>query len=291
MNPCFACPRNCGCDRDLVMGYCGMGSRVVVARAALHHWEEPCISGTMGSGTVFFSGCNLKCVYCQNYAISHEGYGIEVTTQKLVEIFYNLIAQGAHNINLVNPTHFTHIIKEALAEPLSVPVVYNTSGYEKVTTLKELEGKVSIYLPDLKYVEDDIALKFSHAKDYAQYAKNAILEMIRQVPENCFDEDGIMQRGVIVRHLLLPGNVKNTINTLKWIKENLPSGTMVSLMAQYTPCGDAKNFPDLNKLVTQREYDKALDCLFELGLEDGFVQDLISADEAYIPSFDLTGVL
>lgn len=290
---CRLCPRSCGARREEASGagFCGMGADPVVARAALHFWEEPCISGTKGSGTVFFTGCPLKCVYCQNYAISTEhAAGRRVTAEQLSEIFQNLIAQGAHNINLVNPTHFAPAIVRALRlRPLSVPVVYNSSGYEKVETLRLFEGLVDIYLPDFKYMDSGTAQKYSAAPDYAEHAKAAVMEMARQTGGARFDESGLMTRGTVVRHLVLPSNTKNSLAVLAWLKENLPQGALVSLMAQYVPCGRAADFPEIDRPVTRREFGKVQRFLFDLGL-DGFVQEMSSAKKSFIPPFDLTGV-
>lgn len=289
---CRLCPRSCGARREDEKGegYCGMGALPVVARAALHFWEEPCISGKNGSGTVFFTGCSLKCVYCQNYEISTErAVGKAVTPEELAKIFQSLIHQGAHNINLVNPTHFALAIAQALRlSPLAVPVVYNSSGYETVETLKMLEGLINIYLPDYKYSNNEIAKKYSSAPDYVEHAWAALIEMIRQTGPAQFDEDGMLQKGTIVRHLILPRNTRNSIEVLQWLKENLPD-TLVSLMAQYIPCGRAAEYPEINRPITKREFQKVQDFLFNLEL-DGFVQKLSSAKKSFIPPFDLEGV-
>lgn len=264
----------------------------VVARAALHFGEEPCISGERGSGAVFFSGCSLRCVFCQNYGISAENFGEEITVSRLREIYQELIGKGAHNINLVNPTHFVRAIAQSLEEPLPVPVVYNCGGYELVESLRRLEGKVQIYLPDLKYADDRLALRYSGAADYWERAREAIAEMVRQTGPYCLDEAGMLQSGVLIRHLILPGQVKNSKRILDWIADSFPAGTvLVSLMSQYLPCGKAENFPEINRTLYQEEYDEVEAYLFQKGIEDGFLQELSSADDAYIPAFDLTGVL
>lgn len=290
---CTLCPRNCGALRteENGSGFCRMGANPTVARAALHFWEEPCISGTRGSGTVFFTGCSLSCVFCQNYSISTERtVGKTITAQQLSAIFFSLIEQGAHNINLVNPTHFAAAIAQALRlKPLPVPVVYNSGGYECVKTLKMLEGLVQIYLPDLKYLDEPTAARYSGASNYPAFAKQAILEMVRQTGPACYDADGMMQRGTLVRHLILPGNTRNSIAVLDWLAENLPQGTPVSLMAQYIPCGQAEEYPEINRKITKREYDKVLNRLFDLNL-DGFVQERTSAKNSFIPPFNLEGV-
>ena len=269
-----------------------MPAEPVIARAALHMWEEPCISGTNGSGAIFFSGCSLKCVYCQNYKLSHDNFGARVTAENLLKIFDSLIRQGAHNINLVNPTHFAPVIAEALKKYHSkVPVVYNTGGYETVETLKTLEGLIDVYLPDLKYIDGKTSMKYSKADDYFEYASKAILEMSRQVGVPVLDENGIIRKGLIVRHLILPQNINQSLRILDWIKENLPKGTFVSIMSQYTPCGKADEFPELGRRITKREYDKVADRLWALGLTDGYMQELSSAKEEYIPDFNLQGVI
>ena len=287
---CNSCPRECGVLRgETGSGVCRMGANSVIARAAPHYDEEPVISGTRGSGAVFFSGCALRCRFCQNYPISHSGFGKPVTVQRLREIYFELIDQGVHNINLVNPTHFTEAILESLSGGLPVPVVWNTGGYEKVETIRRLEGRVQVYLPDLKYINPESSRKYSAAKDYFEYAGPAIREMLRQTGPVELDDDGIIRSGVIVRHLILPGCVEESMRILDWISENLP-GAWVSLMAQYLPFGKVKGLDQLDRSLTQEEYDRVVNHLMDLGLEDGFVQELSSSDEKYIPAFDLTGI-
>lgn len=293
MDSCSLCPRMCHAQRteDAGSGFCKMGTLPVVARAALHYWEEPCISGKKGSGAVFFTGCTLQCIFCQNYQISTKReVGKSVTPQQLSDIFFRLIEQGANNINLVSGAQFVPAIVEALSiRPLPVPVVYNSGGYESLEALHMLDGLVQIYLPDYKYDDNSLAKRFSGAPDYTEHARAAVLEMVRQTGPVQMDGNGILQRGTIVRHLLLPGHTKNSISALDWIAENLPKGTLVSLMGQYTPCGRVEEYPELQRKVTAREYRKVQQHLFDLGL-DGFVQELSSANKDYIPSFDLTGV-
>ena len=287
---CRLCPRNCGARRGAAgEGRCGMGALPRIARAAPHYDEEPVISGTRGSGAVFFSGCSLQCCFCQNYALSHEGWGAEVSVERLREIYEELIAQGVHNINLVNPTHFAHVIRESLEEKLPVPVVWNSGGYEKVETLRAMEGRVQVYLPDLKYISAESARKYSGAEDYFVYAAPALREMLRQTGPVELDENGVIRRGTIVRHLILPGCAEESVRILDFIREVLP-GAWVSLMAQYLPFGDAEGVDELGRRLTQEEYDRVADHLMEIGLEDGFIQELSSSDEKYIPKFDLTGV-
>lgn len=287
---CNNCPRICNIIRNKAgNGVCKMGADAVIARAAPHFDEEPVISGTRGSGAVFFSGCALRCRFCQNYDISHGGFGRPVSVEGLKHIYSNLIAQGVHNINLVNPTHFVEPILASLEEGLSVPVVWNSGGYERVETIRRLEGRVRVFLPDLKYRFEDAAARYSGARDYFRFASAAIAEMLRQTGPVVLDKDGLIQSGVIVRHLILPGRVEESKAVLDWIAAELP-GAWVSLMAQYVPMGNVRGVDALERRLTQDEYDAVVDHLFALGLEDGFVQELSSAEEKYIPRFDLTGV-
>lgn len=269
-----------------------MADKPVVAKAFLHKWEEPCISGTNGSGTVFFSGCNLKCVYCQNYYISQENYGKEISIDGLSHIFISLQNMGAHNVNLVNPTHFVTQIRKAVlnSADLRIPVVYNSNGYESLEGLKQMEGIADIYLPDLKYYSSIVSSRYSAAANYFETAAESILEMYRQVGIPVFDENGIIKRGLIIRHLILPGLYKESIKILDWIKNNLPEGIYISLMSQYTPYYKAECYPEINRRITRREYEKVVNHLFKLGLENGYIQERDSAKEEYIPDFNLEGV-
>lgn len=286
---CSICPRHCNVDRSVNLGFCQSPDNFRVARAALHFWEEPCISGKEGSGTVFFSGCNLKCVFCQNNEISAENKGVEISDDKLISIFENLISQGANNINLVNPTHYAKRLAKVLSRWKSpVPIVYNSSGYEEVETLKALDGLIDIYLPDLKYIRAEKAMRYSKAADYFEKASVALLEMRRQV-EDKFDGD-IMKSGMIIRHLILPQNTNSSIAVLDFIKSSFPD-TFVSLMAQYTPCGDLSEFPEINRKITKREYEKVVNYAFDNSFDKLFIQELSSADKSFIPKFDFTGVL
>ncbi len=292
---CSICPRHCNVDRAVETGYCDVPEQPKIAKAFLHMWEEPCISGTRGSGTIFFSGCNLKCVYCQNYHISQENFGKLVTLERLKEIVKELVSKGAHNINLVNPSHYTDPIYQAISElkeagELTVPVVYNSNGYETVETLKTLAGVIDVYLPDLKYSTGEAALKYSKAKDYPEISKKAVLEMYRQVGSPVLDEDGIIRKGLIIRHLILPGHTKESINVLDWISDNLPKSVYVSLMSQYTPFYAAEKYPEINRPITRKEYEKVVNHLYRLGFEEGYVQERQSADIQYIPDFNLEGV-
>ena len=290
---CTLCPRCCGARRDETSGggFCRMGTTPVVARAALHFWEEPCISGTHGSGAVFFTGCSLGCVYCQNYAISAERKtGRAVTPAELADIFQRLVEQGAHNINLVTPTHFVPSVAQALSlRKLPVPVVYNCGGYESVAALRMLEGLVDIYLPDFKYADGALAARLSAAPEYPESARAAMLEMFRQTGPAVYGEDGLMKRGTLVRHMILPGHTRNSIAVLSLLARLFPAGVPVSLMAQYVPCGRAAEYPEINRRITGREYDKVQNFLFSLHL-DGYVQERESARRAYIPPFNLEGV-
>ncbi len=285
---CNLCPRKCNAQRTEHHGngFCGMGELPVVARVAPHFGEEPCISGTKGSGAVFFSGCTLKCVFCQNYEISAENKGRTITPQQLADCYRQLEAQGVHNINLVTADHFTHMVVKSLElyKP-SIPIVFNCSGYTSPKTLSMLDGLVDIYIPDFKYSDDSLAIKYSSAPDYVCTAISAIKEMIFQTGLPRFDSDSIMTKGVIVRHLILPSHTKNSIGVLDIIKHNFGRQVMVSLMCQYIPHGKAENYPKLNRTITRREYEKVKQELFNLGL-DGFTQDLSSADEKYIPLWD-----
>ena len=288
---CNLCPRQCGALRtpEKGAGMCRMPSTPVVARAALHRWEEPPISGTNGSGTVFFSGCSLGCVFCQNEQISHQDFGKQVPVERLREIFGELIAQGAHNINLVNPTHYAHAIVQALKQPLPVPVVWNSGGYDRVDTLRGLEGKVQIYLPDLKYTRSDTAARYSGAADYPEIAKAASGERVRPVGP-CRWEGGLLKQGVIIRHLLLPGRLAEAKEVMDWVAEQFaPGQVLFSLMSQYLPLGRAGDVPEINRRMRPSEVRGAEAYMEALGLE-GFAQGVESAQTEYIPPFDLTGV-
>lgn len=287
---CNACPRNCGADRDATLGVCGAPSEFRLARAALFFWEEPCISGKGGSGAVFFSGCNLKCAFCQNFEISTQNKGKAVSDEQLIGIFESLIEQGAENINLVNPTHYAPRLAALLSKwRCPVPVVYNTSGYESVETLRSLDGLVDIYLPDFKYIRADKAQRYSKAADYPQIAMAALAEMRRQCPQDIF-ENGMMKRGMIIRHLILPANTNSSLEILDYLKSNF-ADTYISLMAQYFPCGELADFPEINRRITPREYEKVADYAEALGLEKVFLQNLSSSSKKFVPAFDFTGIM
>lgn len=274
MSECRLCPRNCGVDRSLKVGYCGCTNEIKIAKYMLHFGEEPCISGTKGSGAIFFSGCSLRCVFCQNYPISHELKGEPVSPGRLRDMMFELKELGAHNINLVTGTHYADVIADVLTDckdKLGIPVVYNCGGYEKADTLKMLDGLIDIYLPDLKYFGSDLSLRYSGAADYFEYAFPALKEMLRQQPVHKFDDNGILQKGVVVRHLVLPKAYKDSMKLLNLISE-LPCPPMVSLMRQYTPCYDADRFPEINRKLTTFEYDKVVGHCADLGLK-GFMQE------------------
>ncbi|MBR3869404.1 MAG: radical SAM protein [Clostridia bacterium] len=289
MATCNICPRKCNVDRTLKTGVCGVSDTLKIARAAAHFWEEPCISGTGGSGTVFFSGCNMKCIFCQNYEISSGCLGKEITVERLCEIYGELVDGGVHNINLVTPTHYAEKILQSLEKPLPVPVVYNSSGYDSTETLKKFEGKIQIYLPDMKYMDSSLAKKYSLAPDYPEKAKDAIREMFRQVGEVVSDEDGIMQKGVIIRHLMLPGEVENTLDVIDWVSSEFDDKVIFSLMSQFTPNKNC-SISELQKTVSEEEYNKAVDYMYLCGMENAYVQDFSSAKKEYTPPFDLSGV-
>ena len=288
---CTLCPRRCGVDRTRgQLGFCKMPGQVHAARAGVHYWEEPVISGSFGSGAVFFSGCTLKCAFCQNYDISQENFGKPMTSAELRAAFERLIDEGVQNVNLVTPTHFLPDILPALEPKLPVPVVYNCGGYESVETLRQLEGKIDVYLPDFKYSDNALAKKLSSAPDYFETASAAILEMYRQVGKPVLEDDE-MKRGVLVRHLVLPGCVDNSLGVLDWVAEHFRSGDILfSLMSQYVPMGRAAEMPPFDRRITELEYDSVLSYMMLLGIEDGYTQDFSSAERGYTPSFDLAGL-
>ncbi|MFZ5753497.1 MAG: radical SAM protein [Bacillota bacterium] len=292
---CRICPWECGVNRLAgEKGVCQAGGELKIAKAFLHPWEEPCISGTRGSGTIFFTHCNLKCVYCQNYKISQEHFGKEISISRFADICLSLQEKGAHNINLVSPTQFIPLVKAGLKEAkdrgLSIPVVYNGNGYEKVGTLKELNGLIDVYLPDLKYFSNEHAVKYSGVPNYFSIATGAIKEMYRQVGVPRFNDEGIILKGLIIRHLLLPGLEEDSRKILEWIARELPREVYLSLMGQYTPVHRAPEFPALARPVGEEAYEEMIDYFFQLGLENGFVQELTSSDVGYIPDFDLAGL-
>lgn len=292
LEKCNLCAHNCNTDRNKNLGICKCKTLPKVALASLHMWEEPCISKQNGSGTVFFSGCNLKCIYCQNHEISHNNFGKEISIQKLSEIFINLQNKNANNINLVSPTPYVPQIIEAIKlakkNGLKIPIVYNTGNFENLETIKMLEGCIDVYLPDLKYYTNDIAIKYSNAPNYFYIATNNIKEMIKQVGTPVFDNNGIIKKGVIIRHLVLPSYVMETKYILKWIKENLPEDIYISIMLQYFPTYLAKEEKLLNRKVSKLEYNIVKKMISEF--ENGYIQELSNSEEEYVPKFDLSGI-
>jgi len=286
---CNMCPRRCMVDRISTFGFCRMGMSPRISKVMLHMWEEPCISGTNGSGTVFFSGCNLRCVFCQNYKISQEEVGEEVDPSGLAAIFLSLESQGAHNINLVNPTHFITSIVEAIdiarQMGLKIPFVYNTNGYESVDSLKLLEGKIEVYLPDIKYFNKEASLKYSGVSNYFEICKEAVWEMYRQVGMPKFDECGIIIKGLIIRHLILPSLSKDSLKVLEFVSDKFPKEIFVSIMSQYIPYYRANRFSEINRKLTKFEYDRVLEYFYSLGLNNGYMQERESASKAFIPEF------
>ena len=292
LRKCNVCPHKCLVDRENnKQGFCNAGSKIKIALADVFHYEEPCISGENGSGTIFFSNCNLRCVYCQNYEISSGGKGKEITVQELADIFLKLQEKNVNNINLVTPTIYALQIKEAIIlakkRGLNLPIIYNSSGYENIDTLRELEGCIDIYLPDFKYASDDIAFKYSGIKNYVENATNAILEIYRQVGNVQIDNDGIIKKGLIIRNLILPNNVRNTKKVLEWISNNLGKDVYVSIMAQYFPTNRSNEFSEINRKINKREFKIIERYLFDLGFNNGYIQSLEECEEKYVPKFDL----
>jgi putative pyruvate formate lyase activating enzyme len=293
LQSCTLCPIKCSTNRTIQKGSCGASDKLIIAKAFLHQWEEPCISGNNGSGTIFFSGCNLHCVFCQNHDISQACFGKEVTTLRLSEIMLELQFQGASNINLVTPTPFVlHIIEAvriAKNKGLRLPIIYNTNGYESLETIAMLKGTVDIYLPDIKYQNNRYSLKYSKVPDYFDYASGAVKAMIKQVGYPNFDENGMMKKGVLIRHMIMPDLIEDSKDILRWIKSELGEKAYVSLMCQYTPMYKANEYEEINRKLDDWEYEYIMSFFFKLGLENGFVQDYSSATTEYIPNFDLSG--
>ncbi|MEG0772458.1 radical SAM protein [Clostridium sp.] len=295
LNNCNLCPRDCNADRTTnTFGFCKSSSILKVAKAYPHMWEEPCISGEKGSGTVFFSNCNLSCVFCQNHEISHAAVGKEISTQRLSAIFLELEKKGCHNINLVNPTHYVSKIIEGInlarEKGLKVPIAYNTNGYEKIKTIKELEGYIQIYIPDLKYFEDKYAIKYSKAPNYFNIASKAIAEMVGQVGKPVFNEQGMMQSGVIIRHLMLPGLLFDSKKVVDYIYKAFGDDVYLSLMNQYTPMYDAKDYPEINKFLNPKHYDSLIDHCLEIGYKNAFIQESGTSSQIFVPHFNLEGI-
>ena len=290
LKECTVCPHNCKINRlDNKIGFCKGRDTVKIALSSLHYFEEPCISGTNGSGTIFFSNCNLKCIYCQNYKISWEAKGEEKTIEDLANIMLDQQAKGAHNINLVTPTMYAYQIIEAIKiakeKGLNIPIIYNTNSYENIETIKALKGYIDVYLPDLKYYDNNLGKKYSNINNYFDYASEAIKEMINQVGIPEFDENGLIKKGVIIRHLILPNHIQNSKNVLKWIKENLNEDVYISLMAQYFPCHKAKDNEMLNRKLTKHEYKEIENYFYLLDFKNGYIQELGSHEEEYVPNF------
>ena len=289
---CTICPHNCKINRTKNPGRCKSTDKIKIALYSIHNFEEPCISGEKGSGTIFFSNCNMNCVFCQNYEISQLGRGKEITIEELANVMIKQQERNVQNINLVTPTsyalHIVEAIKIARKKGLEIPIVYNTNGYESVETLKLLEGYVDIYLPDLKYYYDDLAKKYSKVDNYFEIATKAIQEMYRQVGTPVLDENGVMKKGLMIRHLILPNEVQNSKKVLKWIKENIDSNVYVSIMAQYFPTYKAKEIQEIARKITKEEYEKVENYLYELDLENGYIQELGEHEEEYVPDFNLT---
>ena len=295
LSSCKLCPKNCGVNRlKGELGFCRAGNTVKIARASLHHWEEPCISGTKGSGTVFFSNCNLKCVFCQNHEISTHGAGMEVSIDRLSNIFLEQQARGAHNINLVTPTHYAPQIIEAVKlakeKGLVLPILYNTNSYENVETIKALRGIVDIYLPDLKYFDDKYSIKYSNAPAYFTAATAAIKEMVTQAGEPIFNKEGLIEKGVIIRHLMLPGLLFDSKKIVDFIYNTFGNSVYLSLMNQFTPMHNTYEFKELNKPLNPKHYESLIDYCVELGVSNGFIQYGGTVSESFVPDFDLSGV-
>ena len=291
LEKCKICPHNCGINRlNGNIGRCKSNGNIKLAMASIHNFEEPCISGENGSGTVFFSNCNLNCVFCQNYKISQQGLGREISIEELAEIFLDEQNKNAENINLVTPTmyvyHIIEAIKIARNKGLKIPIVYNSNGYENVETIKKLKGYIDIYLPDLKYYYDDLAFKYSGIKNYFENATSAIKEMYNQVGSPVLDENGMMKKGLIIRHLVLPNNLQNSKDVLKWINDNIDKNVFVSVMAQYFPTNRAKEFPEINRKLTKEEYEEIENYLYSLDLDNGYIQELGEHEEEYVPDFE-----
>ena len=292
LKKCEICPHKCKIDRTQnQIGRCKSKDTVKIAKASVHQYEEPCISGENGSGTVFFSNCNLSCEFCQNYEISQKGIGKEISIERLAEIFLEQQEKGVNNINLVSPTSYAvqiiEAIKIAKSKGLHLPIIYNTNGYENVETIKMLNGYIDVYLPDLKYAEEELARKYSKIENYFNIATSAIKEMYSQVGTNEYDENGIIKKGIIIRHLILPNHTENSKKVLKWIKENMPDDITVSVMAQYFPTYKAKNIDDINRTITKHEYQKIENYLYMLNIKNGYIQELGKNEEMYVPVWDI----
>ncbi len=294
-NDCRLCPRNCSVDRTSgKLGYCMSSSEIRAALASVHKWEEPPISGTNGSGTIFFSGCNLRCVFCQNFVISSENRGKVISTERLAQIMLEQQERGVHNINLVTAVQFVPSIIKAIdlakENGLKIPIVYNSGGYEKVDTIKMLEGFIDIYLPDIKYFSSELSNKYSHASDYFEYASKSVLEMYRQTGKNEFNTDGILEKGLIIRHMVLPSCKEDSYKILAWIKNNIGSDAYISILNQYTPVYHANQYKEINRRLMSLEYTRVIEHFFDIGLKNGYMQEKSSATSEYTPLFDFRGL-
>ena len=294
LNKCQMCPHKCKIDRKEKKGWCKAGDSPKLSLVSIHDYEEPCISGENGSGTIFFTGCNMRCVYCQNHKISEGMYGEEITIERLSEIFLEQQSRKVENINLVTPTIYVDqiilAIKLAKTKGLKVPIVYNSSGYESEDSLKKLEGYIDIYLPDFKYASSEMGKKYSGVSNYFETVTKAIVEMKRQKPENIYNEKGVLQSGVIIRHMILPNNLQNSKDVISWIFNNLGKETCISIMSQYFPTHKAKEHPEINRKITKRELKEIEDYLFELNMINGYIQELGEDEEGYVPDFNLNNI-
>lgn len=295
LKKCTLCPRNCSVNRlNDEIGFCKASKNIKIARVSLHAWEEPCISGKNGSGTIFFSNCNLSCVFCQNHEISQENIGKDISVERLSEIFIEQQNRGANNINLVTPTHYVpqiiESIKLAKKSGLNLPILYNTNSYENLETIRSLEGYIDIYLPDLKYMNDKYALKYSNVKDYFKFASKAIEEMVRQCPKPTFNKDGLITKGVIIRHLMLPGLLFDSKKIIDYIHSTFKDSVYISIMNQYTPMFNSKEYPEINKPLSKKHYESLIDYSLNIGIKNGFIQEDGTVKESFVPHFDLRGV-
>lgn len=293
LNKCEICPHKCKVNRNQgQFGRCKCNDKIKIALASVHRFEEPCISGKNGSGTIFFSNCNLNCKFCQNHEISQEGKGKEITIEELGDIFIKQQNKGVHNINLVTPTMYAYQIIESIKlarnKGLNIPIIYNSNGYENVDTIRDLDGYIDVYLPDLKYFDNELGNKYSGVNNYFKYASEAILEMYKQVGKPRFDKDGIIAKGMMIRHLVLPNNIENSKMVLKWIKENIDEEVYINIMAQYFPTYKAKEIEELNRKLSEREYEEIENFVYELDIKNGYIQELGEHEEEYVPDFNLT---
>lgn len=291
MSGCFLCPRGCGSDRIMKRGFCGAGGQLCAARISPHFWEEPCISGSRGAGAVFLSGCSLKCVFCQNYSLSHKELGRQLSDDDFIQALKRLEERGVHNIDLVNPTHYAGVLARIFEKwRPAVPVVYNSGGFDSISALKEAEAYAQVYLPDFKLMDQSRCRRYLGFAEYGKYASQAIAEMIRQRPEPEYNEEGILISGVLIRHLVLPCNLDQTKKIIDWLWDNVPAHTPISIMSQYFPAGRASEYPEINRRLTRREYETAAEYFMAKGFKNGYIQELSSGSAEFVPAFDFTGV-